>query len=41
LLDDPSSRHTAERVARSAIAPWCWQPRADRLLELIKEVAAR
>lgn len=41
LLDDPASRHAAEESARAAIAPWCWQSRANRLVTLINKVAGR
>ncbi len=40
LLDDRASRHTAEAGASAAIAPWCWQSRADSLVNLIREVAS-
>jgi GT2 family glycosyltransferase len=41
LLEDPPTRHAAERTAAEAIAPWCWKPRADRLVALINELAVR
>lgn len=41
LLQDPPARHAAERTAREAIAPWCWKPRADRLVALINDGTLR